>query len=142
LRDPSIEAAANYQMGICYAQQKNDLATAMVFFDKAEKVDPAYKSQVLYQIGLTYARYRNDLVNGIKYLSQAVAMEPENIHYNEDLGVCLAFSHKPAEAIEYFKKCLKIQPEYQNVIGNICSAYNELGKPDSALLFRNMLIKK
>ncbi len=142
LRDPSIEAAANYQMGICYAQQKNDLATAMVFFDKAEKVDPAYKSQVLYQIGLTYARYRNDLVNGIKYLSQAVAMEPENIHYNEDLGVCLAFSHKPAEAIEYFKKCLKIQPGYQNVIGNIYSAYNELGKPDSALLFRNMLIKK
>ena len=142
LRDPVIEAQANYQMGICYAQQKNDIPTAMIYFNKAEKLDPAFTPQILYQIGLTYARYRNDLANGIIFLTQAVEIEPENIHYNEDLGVCLAFSHRPSEAIVYFKKCLKIQPSYQNVIGNMFNAYNELGKTDSAILFRNMLIKK
>lgn len=139
--DPTITAAADFQIGICLAQLKGDLPTALTYFNKAELLDTTLKSQVLYQIGLTYSKFKNDLATGIVYLSKAVALDPSNIHYNEDLGVSLAFSHRPAEAIIYFKKCLVIQPSYQNVLGNIASAYAELGKTDSSNIYRSRQIK-
>ena len=139
--DPTTTAAADFQIGICLAQLKDDLPTALTYFDKAELLDTTLKGQVLYQIGLTYSKFKNDLATGIVYLTKAVALDPENIHYNEDLGVSLAFSHRPAEAIVYFKKCLIIQPSYQNVVGNIASAYAELGKMDSSNIYRSRQLK-
>ena len=138
--DPN-NAGFLYKLGDAYKNTAN-YDSAIVFYMRAiDKNDKNYNTLATYQVGLTYARYKNDLNNGIIYLSKACDLDPNNLTYNEDLGVAYAVSGRPAEAITYLKKCIQIQPNYQNAIKNIVLAYQARGMADSSKYYQSLITK-
>lgn len=131
-----------YKLGDAYLLSKQ-YDSAIIYYQKTLSTNsPDYTILANYQIGLCYARYKNDLNNGIIYLTKAVQLDPMNLNINEDLGVAYAYSGHPIEAATYLRKCLQIQPNYQNAIKNLATAYQTRSMQDSALYYQKLIVNK
>lgn len=135
-------ASYHFKLGDAY---KNIGAydSAILAYIKSLDADPkGMAGAANYQIGLCYAKHKNDLNTGIIYLQKAQLANPNDLNFNEDLGVAYAFTGQPKLAIVYLRRCLAIKPGYTNAIQNLSLAYDNIGMKDSAAYFKSLLSSK
>ncbi len=82
-------------------------------------------SEIFNLRGLLHTNLNNfDLA--LKDLKQSIEIEPENINAHHNIGNLLKKNHKLAEAVEYYKKALKIDKFYKHGLGNYLNAKHSI----------------
>ena len=63
-------------------------------------------------------------INAIEILNNAIKIFPEEYYFYYYLGLCYKNNSKNTEAINYFLKALKINPQLKNVMHELAKLYN------------------
>lgn len=86
----------------------------------------------LHRLGSIYGRELGNLSKAISYFERAVAANPEDVSNLKDLGVALAMSGRPGDALGPFQKAAAITPDDASLCLNIALALSQSGKSDEA----------
>jgi tetratricopeptide (TPR) repeat protein len=95
-----------------------------------------------------FARGRDALATGdteagLEHFRQAIAIAEETKEGLNNIGSALAEAGMYDEAIQYYAKTLKIDPEYDFALRNLGKLYFQQGQPEQALtLFERILAKR
>ena len=81
-----------------------------------------------YLIGLLQQGFLEDALPSLEIFSRMV--DDEDIEYN--LGLCLSEMGKVAESVEPLKRCLAIDPDYQDARTALGVSYSRLGQREAA----------
>ena len=66
-------------------------------------------------------------------MSKPLAEDPNDVYTYNRLGIALRRQKKFSEAIRYYQKALKIDPQNDNLYYNIARAYHESGDKKKSL---------
>jgi Flp pilus assembly protein TadD len=69
----------------------------------------------------------------IVQLRKAVAMHPEEAVVQNSLGVALARTGRPQEAIQHYRKLVELNPDFPDAHGNLGAALLSMGRVDDAI---------
>ena len=101
-----------HQAGIYYAMA-GDIDKAIVLFKRGYFCNP-YNDRIEFSLGTAYL-VRHDYAQGVKYLAMAVQVYPNDPLYLYQLGIGLANQDRYGEAVDFFDKAGKIDPQYPGV---------------------------
>ncbi|MCD4679306.1 MAG: tetratricopeptide repeat protein [Bacteroidales bacterium] len=99
--DPS-NVAAHYMMGEIYGKYLNDPDNALIYLNKAFKLNPEDFS-VLSNLGIVYAM-KGDVTNAIKYFNFAEELQPNDANLLLNLSILYGNIGDIQKAEEYRKK--------------------------------------
>jgi len=134
LKWPNIYSKADsfYGMaGIYY--KKGDYEKAVEFYKKALSIEP--KDEMSYwQLVLSFMKLgRWDEASS--NLDILLVWFPEKVKYQNLKGFVLLKQKRAEDALPYFKKCLKLDPNYRKALINIGTAFSSMGEHERAEWF-------
>jgi protein O-GlcNAc transferase len=106
-------------LGISY-QKLGENDKAIKYYQKALEINPNL-TLTYTNLGVQY-QY-NDPVLGEKYFRSALKINPNNFEANYDLAVTLQNQNKIEESIVYYKKAIKLNPDFQPTYGQLYHKY-------------------
>ena len=119
-----------FQVGATH-ERNRDYATAEKYFLKSLKLAPA-NAEVLNYLGYMWTEQGTKLAEARELIEKALKQEPENEAYLDSMGWVLFKLNKPAEALPYLEKALKVIKEPDSVIydhlGDVHAALNNMEK--------------
>ena len=83
------------------------------------------KSQLNFFFGTAYLQ-KQYYQKAYKYLNQAISIDQNIPNYYNNIGIALSGLNRDREAVENFKKALKIKDNYNDAIINIGISYKNL----------------
>ncbi len=84
---------------------------------------------------------RKDPLVQIELYKNVLEIEPDNVEALNNIGVSYNNAYKYNEAIAYFNKCIKLDPNYALPHANLAFSYNLLDDLENALKYANEAIK-
>ncbi len=109
LRPNNIEALYN----LAYAYQDFDkLPEAQQVYREMLKKDPTY-TPPLFQLGWIKQNKQNDIDSAIYFYNETLQKEPRYVEAWHNLGVIYEGKGEKYQAIQYYRKALKYNPEYK-----------------------------
>jgi tetratricopeptide (TPR) repeat protein len=114
-----------FQVGATH-ERNRDYRTAETYFLKSLKLAPN-SAEVLNYLGYMWTEQGTKLSEARELIEKALKQEPENEAYLDSMGWVLFKLNKPAEALPYLEKALKVSKEPDSVI------YDHLGDVHAAL---------
>ena len=111
----SIELNPNYteaycNLGIAYAEGKQDYDIAIECFSKAIELDPNHANAYAY-LGTAYAGGKQDYDVAIKYFGKAIELDPNYAIAYYNIGLAYGRQGNEEKKIEYYKDAAKLGVE-------------------------------
>jgi tetratricopeptide (TPR) repeat protein len=132
--------AMHYNLG-CSLQEEGKLEEAILCYRNAVSIDKNHSDA---QYNLANAlQLVNKTDEAIDEYKKALNLNPKNNFAYYNLGY-IYFNNKkdPLQGIEYFKKCLEIEPNDIDTQVNMALAYNDLGQLDDVINCYKAIISK
>ncbi len=86
--------------------------------------------------GELYGKGKNDFLKAEKYLLKAYQLNPKDASTLENLGVLYGYKGRFRESVFYLKRAHGLAPNNKQIMRNLSSSYQAIGKADSAEYFR------
>ncbi len=104
--------------------------TDILTSSESVKLQHAYGAETIEQANKPEnAANRTQMLNdAIPHLEKAISMHPNNRDANLSLGNALTYLEKYDEAIDVYKKCLELDPDYKDGKGNMLICYRLAGQ--------------
>ena len=120
---------------------------AIAYYNKALNLDPNY-TEAKNNIGITYrdagrffGEKQNNMTKSLEYLRKAEQANPEDFETLRLLGVATGMSGQSQQAISYFERCTKLQPDNAGAWLNLGNAYGQAGNVQKAEELRNKAVQ-
>lgn len=124
-------ARSFFESGLSHLEL-HDYLSAERFFKQAYDILPNRPSILInYAASLIKLEKWSECEN---ICSELLAIDPENLEGNLNLGICLANKYAPESAIKFFDKVLRVDENYLPALINMANALQDVFKPDEALL--------
>ena len=91
-----------------FAKQHDD-DNAIHYYEEAVKCDNR-NHFAFYRLGVLYDK-KKDYLKATQHLQSAIALDPNNIKYNQQLGFIYETMGSHADAIPFFKRIMEIEDE-------------------------------
>jgi len=89
----------------------------------------------LIMMGNILAKYKNDIPSALKYYQKVLDINPQNNIALNNVGANLMKMGKTAEAIHYFNKAIKLNPDYPNTYYALAMINESIGEYNKAFDF-------
>jgi len=126
-----LGARAYYQLGR-FQQKQGRLAEAEASYLQALEADEHYVD-ALNALGALYAQ-RGELERSVAILKRVVSDAPDTAYLHNNIGYALHLQGRDAEAIEAFKRAVRLDPGYARAWANLASVARSAGQPALARL--------
>lgn len=85
---------------------------------------------------------KGDYINAQKLFKNAYAINPYHVHILNNLASSNIKNNNVEEGIDFYKKTLKIYPDFEETKFNLCAAYFNNNEADTALIYLNEIHPK
>lgn len=100
--------------------------------NQALRLRPDYPS-ALYNLGRVYLEFRNDPMTAISLLNRAITAYPQGMEAYKTLGLAYIRAGQADQALETYRKALRINPDSGSIRYNLANTYADLGRFGEAI---------
>ncbi|KAF0751940.1 UDP-N-acetylglucosamine--peptide N-acetylglucosaminyltransferase 110 kDa subunit-like [Aphis craccivora] len=119
-----------FNLGIVYSK-KTDYPKAVQAFEKAIELDSENASALRY-LAATYCNQKKMLLS-VETYKKCLKLLPDDLEINLELAMIYFHNlNNYIEAENYFKKCIELQPQRDDILKNLYVVYRELKKHKDA----------
>lgn len=132
LDQSQLLAKSYFESGLAQLEA-NDFLNAELNFKQANSLFPN-RSSILINYSATLIGLEK-WTEGEMICGQLLAIDPDNLEANINIGICLVHKNLPETAIKYFDKALALNSSYLPALINKANALQDIFNPEEALLY-------